>query len=110
MHQETKFKISIKKETLLSAAGIVWLLVVFIFQWNQLQAYSPFALLVITLSGFVISFKFKLAGGILILFGGLALAVHPFMFSSSLWLLPGAVSAGLGGFIQLVNWWQQNED
>ena len=108
MPDVTKFEMNIKKETLLSAAGVVWMLAVFAVQWELLQATSPLALLIICAAGFLFSFRYKLAGGILLFFGGLALAVHPFMFTSSYWLVPGAVLTGLAGFILLIAWWQQN--
>ena len=97
-----------KIETLLSAAGIIWISGVFIFQWELLHVSSPLALLIITVAGLLISFKYKLAGGIFLFFGGLALAVHPFMFSSSFWLVPGAAITVLAGLIMLINWWRQN--
>jgi len=109
MQPGIKFNIRLKTETLLSAAGLAWLLAVFIFQWERLQESSPLVLFIITVAGWLFSFKYKLAGGMFLLFGGLALAVHPFMFLSSLWLIPGAALAGLGGFIILIKWWQQKE-
>lgn len=107
MPPATKFNISIKRETLIGLTGIVWLLAVFIFQREQLRNSSPLALLIITWGGLIISFKYKLAGGMFLFFGGLALAAHSFMLSTTFWLVTGAAIAGLAGFITFINWWKQ---
>jgi hypothetical protein len=108
MPDATKFDMIIKTETLLSVTGFVWTLAVFVVEWKLLQVSSPLALLIICAAGFIISFRYKLTGGIFLFSGGLALAVHPFMFNASYWLVPGAALIGLAGFILLIAWWRKN--
>ena len=98
----------IKKEMVIATLGIVMLTAGFIFQSGVLLHSSPLALLFIVVAGFLLSLRFKLPGGTFLFFGGLALAVHPLMFSSSLWLIPGGVVTGFAGFLILINWWRQN--
>lgn len=100
----------IRKEMIIAALGVVMLTAGFIFQSEILSHSSPLALLFIAAIGFLLSFKFKLPGGIFLFFGGLALAVHPLMFSSSLWLIPGGAVTGFAGFLILINWWRQNDN
>jgi hypothetical protein len=83
---------------------------VFIFQRGVLQHSSPLALLIIVTAGWLLSLKFKLVGSIFLFFGGLALAVHPLMFSSSYWLIPGGALIGFAGFLIFINWWRKNDN
>ena len=100
----------IKKEMIIAALGIVMLTAGFIFESGILLHSSPLALLFIVVAGFLLSLRFKLPGGIFLLFGGLALVVHPLMFVSTLWLIPGGAVTGLSGSLVLINWWRQNDN
>ena len=96
-----------KKETVMAYAGAVLLAIAFIFKNEIAKDSSPFALFILSIVGLLAAGKYHLAGGTLLFFCGFALAVHPFMFTSSLWLLPGAVLVSLAGFIYLINWWKE---
>ena len=104
---ETK---DIKNESIIAALGLVMLVAVFVFKFEILSKSSPLALLIIASIGFLLSLKFELPGGIFLFFGGLALAVHPLLFTSSLWLIPGGAATGFAGFLTLINWWRQNDN
>jgi hypothetical protein len=97
-----------KKETVMAYAGAVLLAIAFIFKNEIAKDSSPFALFILCIAGLLAAGKYRLAGGTLLFFCGLALAIHPFMFTSSLWLLPGAILVSLAGFIYLINWWKEN--
>ena len=99
-----------KKEMIIAIAGILMLALIFVFQPEILEHSSPLALLIIAAAGVLLSLKFKLPGGIFLFFGGLALAVHPLLFSSSYWLIPGGALTGFAGFLVLINWWRQNDN
>jgi hypothetical protein len=103
-------KQNMKKEITIALAGIIMLVAVFVFQPEIMQHSSPLVLLLIVIAGLLVSLKFKLPGGTFLFFGGLALAVHPLLFSSSYWLLPGGALTGLAGFLILINWWRQNDN
>ena len=105
-----EMKYELKKESYIAASGIVMLAIVFIFQSEVLRQSSPLALLIIAVAGFLLSIKFKLIGGILLFFGGFALAVHPLLFTSSYWLLPGGALTGFAGIIVLIKWWKGNNN
>lgn len=98
-----------KKETLIALAGSLLLVIVYVTQFNTISGSSPLVLLVIAGAGLLLSLKYKLVGNALLLFSGLALAVHPFLFSSSYWLIPGAGLIGYTGFTGLVNWWKNDK-
>lgn len=98
-----------KKETLIALAGSVLLLVVYITQFNTISGSSPLVLLILAGAGLLLSLRYKLLGNTLLLFTGLALAVHPFLFTSSYWLLPGAGLIGYTGFTGLINWWKNDK-
>jgi len=98
-----------KKENLLAVAGVIILVVIYALQFKTMQESSPLALLIIVITGLLLSMKYKLVGNTLLFFGCLALAVHPFLFSSSYWLLPGAALAGYSGFSGLINWWRNDK-
>ena len=97
-----------KKETVIAYTGTVLLAIAFMFKNEIAKDSSPFALFIFSIVGLLAAGKYRLAGGTLLFFSGLALAVHPFLFTSSLWLLPGAVLVSTAGFIFLINWWKQN--
>jgi hypothetical protein len=97
-----------KKEIIMAFAGTALLAIAFVFHNDTVKESSPAALFIITIAGLLTSFRYHLVGGTLLFFSGLALAVHPFQFSSSFWLMPGAILVSLAGFIYLVNWWKQN--
>lgn len=101
--------IEMKKETIIALAGSLLLVIAYITQFNTISGSSPLVLLVIAGAGLLLSLKYKLAGNTLLLFSGLALAVHPFLFSSSYWLLPGAVLVGYTGFAGLISWWKNDK-
>lgn len=105
-----EIKPNMKKEISIALAGVIMLVAVFIFQPEIMQHSSPIVLLLIVIAGLLLSLRFKLPGGTFLFFGGLALAVHPLLFSSSYWLLPGGALAGLSGFLILINWWKQNDN
>ena len=89
-------------------AGAVLLAIAFIFTNKIIKDSSPFALFIFSIVGLLAAGKYRLLGGALLFFCGLALAVHPFMFTSYLWLLPGAVLVSISGFIYLIDWWKEN--
>lgn len=108
MYDEIETNRIMKKEWLIGTAGVIFLAIVFVLQFDVLQQSSPLALLIIVLAGYTASLKFKLVGGTLLSFSGVALFIHPFMFSSSYWLLPGALLVSIAGSLMLLNWWKQN--
>lgn len=93
---------------LMATAGTATLLIVFAFQFDEFKSSSPLALIFIASVGLLVSAKYRLIGGTLLTFSGIALIVHPFLFSSSNWLLPGAGLVGIAGLMILINWWKQN--
>jgi hypothetical protein len=97
-----------KKEIIIATAGTTLLLIVFAFKFDDLKTSSPLALILIASVGLLASARFKLVGGTLLTFSGIALIVHPFLFSSSFWLLPGSLLISIAGIILLINWWRQN--
>jgi hypothetical protein len=94
-----------KKEILIATTGTALLLIVLIFQFD---GFKPIELIFIASIGLLAATKFKLVGGTLLTFSGIALVVHTFMFSSSFWLLPGALLVSIAGIMILINWWKQN--
>jgi hypothetical protein len=96
-----------KKETVLAYTGLVLLSIALIAKNEIAGDTSPLALFLILIAGLLASLKYPLVGGTLMFFSGLAIAVYPALFSSSLWLVPGAVFVSLAGFIYLINWWKQ---
>ncbi|MBS1919140.1 MAG: hypothetical protein JST17_02695 [Bacteroidetes bacterium] len=99
-----------KNPFIVAVAGIIMLACVFIFQAAELGKSSPQILLIFAVAGLLLSFKFKLTGGILLFFGGTSLAVYPLLFFSSYWLLPGGILTGYSGLMILINWWNQKEN
>lgn len=99
-----------KKQIIIALAGILMLAAVFVLQAEELGSSSPLMLLIFVIAGLLLSFKFKLPGGIFLFFGGMSLAVYPLLFSSSYWLLPGGILTGYSGLMILINWWQQSEN
>ena len=97
-----------RKEITIAVFGIVLLAAVFLSQPGVLQHSSPLALFFMVILGLILSLKFKLPGSTLLFFGGAALTVHPLLFSSSLWLLPGALLSAFAGIIVFIKWWKQN--
>jgi len=93
---------------LIATAGTALLLIVFAFQFEEFKTSSPLALIFIASAGLLASARFKLVGGTLLAFSGIALIIHPFIFSSSIWLLPGAWLVSIAGIMILINWWRQN--
>ena len=98
-----------KRETIIALAGSVLLATVYILQFNTISVSSPLVLMIVAAAGLLLSLKYQLLGNTLLFFAGLALAVHPFMFSSSYWLLPGAALIGYTGFSGLMNWWKNDK-
>lgn len=96
------------KEMIIALTGTVLLLLAFALQFEAIKESSPLVLLIIISAGLLTSFRYKLVGGSLLCFSGIALFVHPLMFSSSYWLLPGAFLVGIAGLLILINWWRQN--
>jgi hypothetical protein len=101
-------KDTIRKEMLLAITGIALLAAAYVLQRAAMQDASPLVLLLIVMIGFILAFKFRLAGGIFLFFGGMASAVHPLLISSSYWLIPGGFMTGVAGLLILVKWWHQN--
>ena len=93
---------------LIAIAGTALLLIVFAFQSDEIINFSSWELIFISLVGLLVATKFKLVGGGLLTFSGTALVVHTLMFTSTYWLLPGALLTGIAGLIILINWWRQN--
>jgi len=96
------------KETLLAFTGTVLLLLAFTFRFESMNESSPLVLIIMVSIGLLISFKNKLTGGSLLCFAGFALVVHPFLFTSTYWLIPGGLMAGISGIFFLTAWWKQN--
>lgn len=107
MNKLIKRKRVMKKELIIGVAGFMLLLLAFTF--DDLQQSSPLALVILTAGGLLFSIRYRMLGSALLCFSGLALAVHPLMFSSSCWLLPGALLTGYTGFTGLINWWQNDK-
>ena len=98
------------KEIIIALTGTILLCIAFAFRFEMMKESSPITLLISISVGLLASFRYKLIGGSLLSFSGIALCVYPFMFSSSYWLIPGAALAGIGGILILFNWWKQNEN
>ena len=109
MHSIIETKYKMKKEIIVALAGVLLLTAVFIFLPGEMRSSSPFALFLIVVAGFLLALKFELPGGIFLFFGGAALAVHPLLFTSSYWLLPGGVVTAFSGSIIFLKWWEQGE-
>lgn len=92
-----------KKESIIGIIGIMLILLAFVL--DNTQESSPLALLIIAIAGLLLSFKYKLSGSSLLCFSGLAMTVHILLFSSSFWILPGALIILYAGSIGLINWW-----
>jgi hypothetical protein len=101
---------TMNKEIIIAITGTVLLSLVFAFQFEALRESPPLALLIIVIAGLAASFRYKLVGGTLLGFSGIALFVHPCMFSSSYWLLPGASLVSIAGLLLLINWWKKIPD
>jgi uncharacterized membrane protein YccC len=99
---------AMNKEIIIAITGTVLLSLVFAFQFEALRESSPMALFIIVIAGLLTSFRYKLVAGTLLGFSGTALFIHPFMFSSSYWLLPGASLVSIAGLLLLINWWKKN--
>ena len=108
MNTQTLNNPDMKKETVIAYAGAVLLALAFVFKNEMVKDSSPLALFILAVAGLLLSGKYRLDGGTLLFFSGLALAVHPFKFSSSLLLVPGAILVSLAGFIYLINWWKES--
>src|SRR5574338_461668 len=100
-----EIKNKIKIQIIIALAGILMLAAVLIFRSDAFGNSSPLVLLLLVIAGLLLSFKYKLPGGIFLFFGGLSLAVYPLLFSSSYWLLPGGILTGYAGLMILINWW-----
>jgi hypothetical protein len=109
MNFKTANPITMMKEIFLALTGTVLLLVAFAFQYELMKESTPLPLFIILSIGLLTSFRYKLLSGTLLCFSGLALLVHPFLYSSSYWLIPGATLVGLAGFMILINWWNQKD-
>lgn len=107
MTGKAEWPMNMKREIITAIAGLALLAFAFALQFQALRQSSPLALMVIVLAGLLLCVRFRLAGGALLFFGGLALAVHPLLFSSSYWLLPGAALVAFAGFSILIKWWKQ---
>lgn len=94
-----------KRETIIAAIGIVFSLLVYILLRHEFTSSSPLILVIINVAGFLLSAVSRLAGGVVLSVGGLALVVHPFLFESSYWLIPGGVLLSAAGLIMLIRWW-----
>ena len=101
--------IDMKKETFIAAAGSVMLLAAYLAAFDSIKTSSPLVLLIITGVGLIVSLRFELIGYALLLCCGLALVVHPFLFSSTYWLLPGATLIGYTGHTGLISWWKNDQ-
>jgi hypothetical protein len=81
---------------------------VYLIFYYQLSGSSPMALIIIGITGWLLFYRFYLAGSLLLFCAGASLVVHPFLFTSVYWHIPGGLlmaGAGLSGFIK---WWKQN--
>jgi hypothetical protein len=110
MHIAIETEKKMKKQLIIALTGILMLIAVFVFRVEAFVSSSPAALLILVIGGLILSFKFKLTGGIFLFFGGMSLAVYPLLFPSSYWFLPGGVITGLAGLMILINWWQESEN
>lgn len=109
MNSTFESKGMIKKETLIAFTGIILVIIACTVQYEAIKESSPLGLLVIAIAGILISIKFRLVGYTLLLFSGLAIAVHPFLFKSTYWLIPGAALIGYVGFSELIKWWNRDK-
>ena len=99
----------IKKETALAFTGIIMVIIACTVKYEAIRESSPLGLLVFAIAGVLLTIKFRLVGYALLLFSGLALAVHPFLFKSTYWLIPGATLIGYVGFSELIKWWNRDK-
>ena len=95
-----------KAEKIIAATGLLLSIITYLL--IQKEGSSPLALLVICAAGLLIFLRFILAGSLLLFCGGAALAVHPMLFISSYWLIPGGLMMAYAGLIGLIKWWRQN--
>ena len=104
-----EIKRMIKKETILAFTGIFLVIIACTVQYEAIKESSPLGLLVIAIAGVLLTIKFRLVGYTLLLFSGLSLAVHPFLFKSTYWLIPGAALIGYVCFSELIKWWNRDK-
>lgn len=90
--------------TALSAAFLVFLLI------GENQQSSTLPLLVIIAVGFILSFRFSLAGNILLSFGGASLMIQPLLFTSSYGFIPAGALLTYTGLRNIIKWWKQNNN
>lgn len=99
-----------KREETIAAAGLIVSAVIYFIYREEFNSSSPLMLMLICLAGFLLSFRFRLAGAVFLFIGGLSLIVHPYMFHTTQWMIPGGILitwAGLGLFIK---WWNTSRN
>jgi hypothetical protein len=103
MHTSTT---DMKKEQIITIAGVAALMVAYLLPLPQ----APVVLPLLAIAGALLSWRYPLAGGVLQFSGGAALVVHPLLFYSSPWLIPGGALLAIAGVLQLVRWWMKEEE
>jgi hypothetical protein len=102
------YLIVMKTEKIITATGVLLsVLVYFIFN-QQLISSSPLPLILMGIMGWLLILWFYLAGSLLLFSAGAALVVHPLIFSSVYWLIPGGLLMAYAGFSGFIKWWKQN--
>jgi hypothetical protein len=96
------------KTSLPAIVGLSCLLAVYLLEKELQQEKSPLVLMLIAAAGLLMLFITRLGGAALVFFSGAALAIYPFMFPATHWLIPGALLVGYTGFTELIRWWKQN--
>jgi hypothetical protein len=82
-----------KPEKWIGITGLALLVIAFLIQPDLFYKSSPLVLLILAATGLLLSFRFKMAGSLLLVFAGAALWVQPL------------VLATIAGLIEVWKWW-----
>lgn len=96
------------KYNIIAFTGVGLAITVYLIFYDQLKESSPLGIVAIAIAGILLTIKFRLAGDSLLLFSGLALTVHPFLFPSTYWLIPCGMLISYSGFAGLIKWWNKD--
>jgi|GEM_PF-4161596 len=96
--------------SILSMTGIAACLLVYILLGGEKQNASPLALIIIAAAGWFVSFRWKLAGSIVLFTAAAALLVHPLLYSSSFFYSLFSLLATSAGISSIIRWWNENDN
>ena len=103
-----EYNFTMKKDTLIAGTGILFSASIFLLFRDELKDTSPLMLILISASGFLFSFRYLLAASVILFLTGLSLVVHPFLFDTTKWFLPGGVLISFAGLSMFIKWWKSS--